>query len=255
MSTGAELSDLWDFDDPLGSEVRFRQAADEATDEAGRQLAMTQVARALGLQERFDDAHAVLDSLRPVDAEVDVRRELERGRLLRSAGQEGASRPHFEGAAKLAAKAGLEELHVDALHMRALVLPREQQLAATMEAVAFARAATDPRARDWDASLLNNLGMIHADDGDFDQALEIFQDALTARERIGDPETVRIARWMVAWALRNVGRSEEALEMQLALKAELDAAARTDTYVDEELRVLMGDRSRAPSEGDPSDSH
>lgn len=253
MSAGVELRDLWDFDDPSGSEERFRRAAEDATDEVVRARAMTQVARALGLQERFEDGHAVLDALSASDPEVEVRRELERGRLLRSAGDEEAARPRFEQAAALARKAGLEELHVDALHMRALVLPRENQLAATMEAVAFARAATDPRARDWDASLLNNLGMIHAEDGDFDQALEIFQDALAARERIGEPGAIRVARWMVAWALRNLGRTQEALELQRKLRSELDAAGGSDTYVDEELRLLEGESS-GPDRGGGSAS-
>ena len=53
---------LWNFDDPAGSERRFRTAADtaEGTD---RLVLMTQIARALGLQERYDEGHAVLDHL------------------------------------------------------------------------------------------------------------------------------------------------------------------------------------------------
>lgn len=243
MSAGADLRELWDFDDPRGSEVRFRDAAGSTTDEVPRERAMTQVARALGLQDRFEEEHAVLDALTASDVEVQVRRDLERGRLLRSAGDAEAAAPLFESAAAAARKAGLDELHVDALHMRALVVPREKQLMATQEALAFARAASDPRARDWDASLLNNLGMIHAEDGDFDQALEIFEEAVAARERIGEPGPTRTARWMVAWSLRNLGRDGEALQMQRALKAELDAAGESDTYVDEELRLLEGDRS------------
>ena len=39
-----------------------------------------------------------------------------------------------------------------------------------------------------------------------------WQEALAARRRIGDPGTVRIARWMVAWALRNLGRDDQALD-------------------------------------------
>lgn len=240
MSTGADLRDLWDFEDPAGSEERFRRAAEEAVDDVARERALTQVARALGLQDRFAEGQAVLDALSGDDVEIAVRRELERGRLLRSAGGDETALPHFGAAADLARDAGLEELHVDALHMKALVVPREKRLAATEEALAFARAAADPRARDWDASLLNNLGLIHADDGDLEQALEIFEDALAARARIGDPETTRIARWMVAWALRNLGRTDEALRMQRALKAEVEAAGRSDAYVDEELRLLEG---------------
>ena len=38
-----------------------------------------------------------------------------------------------------------------------------------------------------------------------------FEEALAARERIGDASRTRVARWMVAWALRNLGRVDEAL--------------------------------------------
>jgi len=51
---------------------------------------------------------------------------------------------------------------------------------------------------------------------------------------------VRIARWMVAWALRNLGRTGEALAIQRELKAELVSAEEEDTYVDEELQLLTG---------------
>jgi hypothetical protein len=43
---------------------------------------------------------------------------------------------------------------------------------------------------------------------------------------------------MIAWALRNLDRRSEALEIQRALKAELDEIGKTDTYVDDELALL-----------------
>ena len=49
-----DLRPLWNFDDPAGSEQRFRAAADVA-EGAERLVLLTQVARALGLQERYDD--------------------------------------------------------------------------------------------------------------------------------------------------------------------------------------------------------
>ena len=55
-----------------------------------------------------------------------------------------------------------------------------------------------------------------------------FEHALAVRERAGDQDRIRVGRWMVAWALRNLGRTEDALTMQRELKAELDAAGRTD---------------------------
>jgi tetratricopeptide (TPR) repeat protein len=230
---------LWDFEDPAGSEQRFRAAAATA-EGTGRLVLMTQVARALGLQERYDEGHAVLDDLSVGDPEVATRVSLERGRLLRSAGEAEAAQPHFEAAAATAHGAGLEALHVDALHMIALVAPPGDQRRLTEEALAAARGSSDQAARDWDASLLNNLGMTHADAGEWPEALAAFQEALAARQRIGDPARTRVARWMVGWALRNLGRDEEALALQTALKAELEAAGEEDPYVDEEIALLRG---------------
>ena len=95
--------------------------------------------------------------------------------------------------------------------MVALVAPADEQLALNRRALEIARAATEQRARDWDASLLNNIGMTYADAGDFDAALATFEEALAARERIGDPAQIRVARWMIGWSLRNLGRRDEAL--------------------------------------------
>jgi len=232
-------SELWNFDDPAGSERRFRTAA-ETAEGTHRLVLLTQVARALGLQERYDEAHVLLDDLSVADPEVATRSALERGRLLRSAGDQEAARPHFEAAATTAREAGLEALLVDALHMVALAAPADEQQRLTEEALAVARASSDQAARDWDASLLNNLGMVHADAGDWQAALATFQEALAARERIGDAGRTRVAKWMVGWSLRNLGRTEEALSMQTALKAELEAAGEEDPYVDEELALLKG---------------
>jgi tetratricopeptide (TPR) repeat protein len=230
---------LWDFDDAAGSEQRLRAAA-ETAEGSDRPVLLTQVARALGLQERYDEAHALLDELAPADDEVATRIALERGRLLRSSGSPAEARPHFEAAASTARAARLDALLVDALHMVALVAEPADQLRINEEALGVARTSADPRARDWDASLLNNIGMVHADAGDFAAALEAFEAALAARERIGDPARTRVARWMVAWTLRNLGRRDEALAMQLALRTELAEAGAEDHYVDEEIALLGG---------------
>lgn len=233
---------LWDFDDPAGSEQRLREAAAAATAADERAAWQTQVARALGLQERYDEGHALLDEVAAgeVTVEVAARVALERGRLRRSSGDAAAARPDFEEAARLAEDAGLEELHVDALHMVALVVPPGESLEVSLHALDVARGSTDPQARDWDASLLNNIGMTHADAGDHVAALVCFEEALEARERIGDVGRTRVARWMVAWSLRHLGRTGEALAMQRALRAELVAAGEHDPYVDEEIALLEG---------------
>ena len=124
--------------------------------------------------------------------------------------------------------------------MTALVADADDQIAVNLAALEVARGSRDPRARDWEASLLNNIGMTYADAGDHVAALRVFEEALAARERIGDIETIRVARWMVAWSLRNLGRHAEALALQHALKDELDADGETDPYVDEEIALLEG---------------
>jgi hypothetical protein len=43
---------------------------------------------------------------------------------------------------------------------------------------------------------------------------------------------------MVGWALRNLGRRDEALAVQRALKDELASLGAEDPYVDEELALL-----------------
>ena len=52
-------AELWDFDDPAASEHRFREAAVGSD----RAVMLTQVARALGLQEAYDAGHALLDEV------------------------------------------------------------------------------------------------------------------------------------------------------------------------------------------------
>jgi tetratricopeptide (TPR) repeat protein len=228
---------LWDFNDPTSSGERFLDAAEQA-DEPARTAWLTQYARALGLQEEYPEATRVLDGLASEDPEAATYLRMERGRVLRSSGHADEARPHFEAAVESARAGGLEALHLDALHMVALVAPVEEQLALNQRALEIARASTEPRARDWDASLLNNIGMTYADAGDFEAALGSFEEALAARERIGDPADIRVARWMIGWSLRNLGRRDEARAVQETLKAELDELAETDPYVDEELALL-----------------
>jgi tetratricopeptide (TPR) repeat protein len=237
MGGVTDPAELWDFDDPAGSEQRFREAAVE--DDSA--LMMTQVARALGLQERYDEAHAVLDEVQAhplLYPENQVRIYLERGRLFRATGQSEEAAQQFDIAAGLAEMAGAEALHIDALHMQAIMAAPYEGVLLSELALARAAGARDPRARDWDASLLNNLGMMHVETQHPDRALQAFERALEARERIGVPADIRVARWMIGWTLRLLGRRDEALEIQRGLKAELDALGERDPHVEDELRKL-----------------
>jgi tetratricopeptide (TPR) repeat protein len=230
-----DLTDLWDYDDPQSSEARFREALADATPRDA-QLLRTQVARALGLQERFEEGLDLLDEIVPLDDEIAAWVHLERGRLHRSAGRPEQARPELEEA--VLRSGDVDHLRVDALHMLAQVVPPEESRAVLDEALRVARASADPRARDWDASLLNNAGMTYAEAGEWAEALATFEQALAARVRQGKDDHTRVARWTVGWALRHLGRTDEALALQRALRAELDAAGAEDPYVDEELALL-----------------
>ena len=230
---------LWDFDDPEASEQRFRAQAELRR---ARRPAGPDDPGGPGAGPPGEVRRGPLRARRPVP---------HRGRgggpdrarawsLFRSEGDPEQARPLFEAAARSAQAAGLEALHVDALHMTALVADPADQLAIGRQALAVARASTDPQARDWDASLLNNIGMTHADAGDFDAALAAFEDALAARERIGDPRApASPAGWWAGRCATSVAATRPS-SVQRALKAELDAAGVTDQHVDEELALLEG---------------
>ena len=115
-------------------------------------------------------------------------------------------------------------------------------------ALAVVLASDQPAARRWQASIRNNIGYALHQLGRYDEALDQFRQALKLREESGNARSVRIARWMIAWTLRSLGRGDEALAMQLALERENEAAGDPDGYVYEELEHLYrerGDTERA----------
>jgi tetratricopeptide (TPR) repeat protein len=238
----ADLDELWDFDDAGASEARFRAAAEAAEangDAAAAAEARTQQARAIGLQDRFDEGHAMLDGIEATSAghdRVQMRSLLERGRLLRSGGSEAASMAPFMRAWELASAVGQEDLAVDAAHMLAIVDAPPGVDSWHARALALADASQDPKVRGWRASLWNNVGWTRFERGDHAEALEAFETALVARRRRGGEREIRIAEWSVAKALRLLGRLDEALAIQERIEAEGAAAGdRDDGYVVEEM--------------------
>ncbi len=237
-----DLDTLWNFNDPAASEVRFRAAlADARGDDA--LVLRTQLARTLGLRERYAEAHRELDAIEPLVAaagpEPRVRWLLERGRTWRSSGEAARSVPLFEQAYAQADAAKLERLAADALHMLALAAPAlDDRLRWNRRTIDYARGAADPRARGWEAAALNNIGSDLREAGRLDDSLAAFREALVAYERRGRADDIRFARWQVANVLRLKGRLEEALAMQLALERDAAAAGEPDADIYSELALL-----------------
>ena len=95
------IEQAWDFEDPAGSEARLRALLTDA-DGQDALVVRTQVARALGLQQRYDEAQALLDEVAAAgpDTEARVRERLERGRVLRSGGDPDRAGPLFAEAGR-----------------------------------------------------------------------------------------------------------------------------------------------------------
>jgi tetratricopeptide (TPR) repeat protein len=236
-----DIDRLWDFGDPAASEARFRALAPSLVDrpEPAAEL-LTQIARAQGLQRRFEEAAATLDrvavALEPGGPpRLRARYLLERGRLENSAGRPELASPRFAEAFDVAEAAGEDALAVDAAHMLGISEPPGPALAWTLRALELAERSEQPAARAWRASLLNNIGWARHDAGEHEAALGCFERALALRRASGTEEDVRVARWCVARERRALGDACGALAEQRALAAELEAAGERDGYVLEEV--------------------
>jgi tetratricopeptide (TPR) repeat protein len=188
------LDRLWNFDDPQESEARFRAALAEGNyDDDERAELTTQLGRAIGLQGRFEEADALLDSIDGEEPTVAVRVLLERGRVLSSSGHAAMAVPLFEQAAELADHLSEDFLAVDALHMLAIADAAHAE-SWTRSALEYASTVHDPLTKRWMVALHNNLGHILLDAGRSAEAMVEFQLAEQWAERVGTPLQQQSAR-------------------------------------------------------------
>jgi tetratricopeptide (TPR) repeat protein len=256
-----DLKPLWNFDDPLQSEQRFRSALLTAHGDDAFIL-QTQIARCYGLRAHFADAQNILKGLEPqlqaASDEARIRYWLELGRTYSSAthtpeSQTTDAKEHarnaYTQAYETAKRAQLDVLAVDALHMLAFVDTQPaDQLKWGQAALEIAQASSQPAAKSWEASLRNNVGDALYQLGRYEEALVQLKQAVVLRERGTDVQATRIAHWMVGRTLRALNRTDEALEIQLRLEREREVAGRPSPYVFEELELLYrakGDQTRA----------
>jgi len=215
------LDDLWNYDDPAGTESKLRELAPKAKESGAAEYyaeLLTQLARAQGLQQKFNEALSTLDQ---ADALITdgmttprVRGLLERGRVLNSSGRTEESVSFFKKAMRIAEEAGLEFYAVDAAHMLGIVTKDEESLRWNEHSMKLAEAAKDPRARRWLGPLYNNTGWTYFDMGRYGAALQMFEKDIAFRKQGGNKVQIGIARWSAAKVLRHLGRVEEALRIQ-----------------------------------------
>jgi tetratricopeptide (TPR) repeat protein len=230
-----DFDSLWDYSQPDHTEIRFREILLQIPEDDPALLELlTQIARAQGLQRKFDKAHLTLDQverrLGGIASRPQLRYLLERGRVFNSLGHAGQARPFFEQALELATQLNEDFYAVDALHMLAIIAPPGQNLPLNLKAIKLAESSADKRARYWLGSLYNNAGWSYHDMRDYASALAAFEKAEAYRRAKGNVNEIRIAVWCVARALRSLDRVEEALSKQMALKDEFESAGETDGF-------------------------
>ncbi len=242
----ADFDKLWDYAHPDVTERRFREllpAALDSLDLCYLSQLLTQIARVEGLQRKFQNAHQTLDrvqkALPKTDGRTLIRYLLERGRVYNSSGNEEEAKRLFLQAFYLAIGSKEEFYAVDAAHMVAIVESPRSRLEWNLKALDLADNSTDEKARNWRGSLYNNLGWTYFDQGDYQEALFMFEKALDFRTQQGDTVNVGVAKWCVAKTLRVMGHTEAALDMQQQLFEEYQAAGRKSGFVYEEIAECM----------------
>ncbi len=246
------LFDLWDYNDPAGMAVRFRELlplAEQSGDVGYHLELLTQLARTHSLQGHFAEAHTILDEvepkLTPQYAIAQMRYLLERGRTFNSAGEAATAVPLFQQAYDLGVQTGIaaDFFTIDAAHMLGIaVAGPAEQLQWNLTALERARRSPDKRAQGWQGSLLNNIGWTYFDAGAYEKALAIFEEAVVWRQATqpANAEAIRIAYWSVARVLRALGRLDEALGRQQAILQEIETSgAISDGFVYEELAECL----------------
>lgn len=231
---------FWDYNNPARTEMKFREILLQVPENEPAFLELlTQIARAQGLQQKFENAHQTLNQverrLGNVPSRPRIRYLLERGRVFNSSGQPDKSRPLFEEALSLAEMISEDFYAIDAIHMLAILSQPEQSLNLNLRAIECAEQSRDERARNWLGSLYNNLGWSYHSLENYELALEMFGKAEAWHKSKGKVKEMRIAAWCIARTLRSMNRYDEALSRQIALKEEFDAAGEKDSYVLEEI--------------------
>ena len=174
--TAIDFDSLWDYTKPDETERKFREAlAELSQDDPFSVELLTQIARAQGLQRKFDEAHNTLDivekKLNNDASRAQVRYLLERGSAFNSSGNAAQARPLFEQAEEMANRLSEDSYVVDAVHMLAIISPPPQSLILNLRAIKRAESSGQEKARNWLGSLYNNTGWSYHDLGAYSIAL------------------------------------------------------------------------------------
>ena len=156
---------MWDYQHPDSTEIKFAEIlplltdSPETTYDAEYHVELlTQIARAQGMQGKFDEAGRTLettDSILTKNMKTGkIRYLLEKGRILNSSGKREASKPVFLEAYDFGKENTLDYYTLDAAHMMGIVEPPEKQLDWSLKAMKIAEASSDQRCKGWLGTLI-----------------------------------------------------------------------------------------------------
>jgi tetratricopeptide (TPR) repeat protein len=220
------IQEAWNYAKPEESELRFAELAllgYEAGDTLYALEAQTQQARAMGMQQKFEEAHAKLDEIEgriPSDNKLQIRFFLERGRVFNSSQKKPEAMEQFKLAMELAKKLNEDYLAIDAVHMLGIADEPDAALKWNMLAIQMAEESTDERVKKWLGPLYNNTGWTLHDQGDYGEAFDLFEKSLEWNIENGNENSINIARWTVGRGKRSLKEYADALEIQLELLEE-----------------------------------
>lgn len=218
------MMSLWDYNNPRQSEVFFASLV-EAARASGHPdylpALLSQIARSWSLRGNLEAAHRQLDDVMPLLDDGPGRGRcfylLERGRTFNSGGKKDQAIVLFETAYRDALEIGDDYLAVDAAHMLGIASPLGEQQTWHETAFEIAGASESKSARSWLGTLYNNMGWTKFDQGQYDEALALFQKGVEFRRERGQKRREQIAWWAVGRALRVLDRLPEALTIQMRL--------------------------------------
>ena len=243
IETDHELPDftkLWNFGNPSETEKKFRELLPMA--ESSHNLSylaqlLTQIARALGLQGKFEDAHALLNKVKTMlspDLKLaKVRYLLERGRVFNSSNHRDQALPLFTEASEFAQSIGEINLAIDAMHMVAIAMkdPKDQ---VEWNLKGIEMTMKNEKSRGWLNAFYNNIGESYLVLKDFENARNYFHKlAELQREKKGEANMYTLKD--EARATRLSGKAVEALEIIEPILRKLESEHLDDGWIREEM--------------------
>jgi tetratricopeptide (TPR) repeat protein len=155
---------------------------------------------------------------------------------LNSSGQAASARRHFQSAWDIAQEAGEDGLAVDAAHMLAICSAGQKEgFEWAKLGLALARQSQDSKAQALIPAILNNTAWDLHDQGRYQEALPLFEEALAEWASTEKKQQYLTARWSMARCLRSLGHYEPALSIQYELEAAYQQAGTSDGFVFEEI--------------------